>query len=134
MQKTDMQQERSRKDFVNKRQIGDFYENSACAYLKAQGIKIIKRNYRCKLGEIDIIGKEGNCVIFFEVKYRKSDAYGYSVSAVDYKKQKRICKCASYFCMQNPWINEIRYDVIGVTDTKIDWVRNAFSHIGYGFY
>lgn len=119
---------------MNKRQIGSFYENSACAYLEAQGIKILKRNYRCKLGEIDIIGKEGNCVIFFEVKYRKSDAYGYSVSAVDYKKQNKICKCAAYFCMQNFWVNEIRYDVIGITDTKIDWVKNAFAHRGYGFY
>lgn len=126
--------ERSRKDFVNKRQIGNFYEKNACAYLEAQGIKILKCNYRCKFGEIDIIGKEGNCVIFFEVKYRKTDVYGYSISAVDRKKQDRICKCAALFCMQNPWVNQIRYDVIGITDTKIDWIKNAFYHRGYGFY
>lgn len=119
---------------MNKRQIGAFYEDSACAYLKSHGIEILKKNYRCKIGEIDIIGKDENCVVFFEVKYRKSDEYGHALYAVDTKKQIKICKCAAVFCMQNPWVKEFRYDVIGISDTKIDWIKNAFYHKGYGFY
>lgn len=129
-----MPSERSRKDFVNKRKVGAFYEKAACEYLERQGILIIQKNYRCKMGEIDIIGRQGNCVIFFEVKYRKSQVYGQALAAVNYEKQKTMCKCAAIYCMQHPWVQEIRYDVIGITDTKIDWVQNAFLHIGYGFY
>ena len=126
--------ERSRKDFVNKRQIGAFYENIACDYLEEQGIQILERNYRCKFGEIDIIGKEGNCIIFVEVKYRKSNNAGPPLMAVDYKKQVKICRCATVYCMMHPNLTHMRYDVIGITDTKIEWVRNAFVHRGYGFY
>lgn len=126
--------ERCRKDFVNRRQIGTFYEERACEYLQHYGIVILKRNFRCKQGEIDIIGKDGNCVIFFEVKYRKSDDYGHAFFAVDLKKQNRICRCATYFCVQNRWVSEFRYDVIGITDTKIEWIKDAFAHRGYGFY
>lgn len=119
---------------MNKRQIGTFYETRACEYLQENGIHILKRNYRCKTGEIDIIGKDGDCVVFFEVKYRKSDEYGHAFFAVDARKQNKICRCAAFYCMQNVWVNEFRYDVIGISDTKIEWIKNAFGHKGYGFY
>ena len=82
--------ERCRKEFVNKRKLGTFYENAACEYLRDRGILILEQNYRCKMGEIDIIGKENDCIIFFEVKYRKTEEYGQALAIVDYKKQKRI--------------------------------------------
>lgn len=119
---------------MNKRQIGAFYEEAACEYLEKQGVDILQKNYRCRMGEIDIIGKQGNCVIFFEVKYRKSDAVGNTLAAVDYKKQVTISRCAAVYCMQHPEVQEMRYDVIGINDTKIEWIRNAFPHRGYGFY
>jgi len=119
---------------VNKRELGTFYEDAASEYLQRKGIMILERNFRCRMGEIDIIGKENDCVVFFEVKYRKSGEYGQAIAAVDYKKQKRISKCASFYCMQHPQIKCIRYDVIGITDTNIEWVKNAFPHRGYGFY
>lgn len=126
--------ERSRKDFVNKRSVGTFYEERACEFLQEQGIIILKRNFRCKQGEIDIIGKDGNCIVFFEVKYRSCDNYGHALLAVDTKKQDRICRCATFFCTQNKWVREFRYDVIGISDTKIEWIKDAFCHRGYGFY
>lgn len=119
---------------MNKRKLGTFYENAACEYLRDRGILILEQNYRCKMGEIDIIGKENDCIIFFEVKYRKTEEYGQTLAIVDYKKQKRICRCAAYYCMQHPHVHMIRYDVIGITDTKIEWIKNAFMHRGYGFY
>ena len=133
MQKTECM-ERSRKDFVNKRQIGTFYEDAACKYLEKQGVQILERNYRCKMGEIDIIGRQGDCFIFFEVKYRKSEEFGQALSFVDYKKQRTICRCAAAYCMKHTYITQFRYDVIGITDTKIEWIQNAFCHSGYGFY
>ena len=119
---------------MNKRESGSFYEDAACEYLKGHGVHVLQRNYRCKMGEIDIIGRLDECIIFFEVKYRKSEECGTPLAAVDYKKQKTICRCASVYCMQHPYITSIRYDVIGISDTKIDWIQNAFPHRGYGFY
>ena len=119
---------------MNKRQVGAFYEERACEYLQEHGIRIIKRNYRCKCGEIDIIGRDGTAVVFFEIKYRKSDEFGHGFFAVDARKQTKICRCAAVFCMQNPWVTEFRYDVIGILDTKIEWIKDAFPHRGYGFY
>lgn len=116
---------------MNTRNIGTFYEDAACGYLRREGITILERNFRCRQGEIDIIGREKNLVIFFEVKYRRSDIYGEALYAVPVKKQKKICRCADFYCMKHPWITQIRYDVIAITDTKVEWVQNAFSHIGY---
>ncbi len=119
---------------MNKRSIGKQKEELAANFLQHQGVKILERNFSCKMGEIDIIGKDGDCVVFFEVKYRKSDDYGHAFFAVDNKKKNKICKCACVYCMQNTWVSKFRYDVIGISDTKIEWMKNAFSHSGYGFY
>lgn len=119
---------------MNKRQIGAFYEDAACKYLEKQGVRILERNYRCKMGEIDIIGSQDGYVIFFEVKYRKSEEFGQALSIVDLKKQKTISRCAAIYCMKHSYITQFRYDVIGITDTRIEWIKNAFFHRGYGFY
>ena len=109
-------------------------EKANCKYLEKQGVQILERNYRCKMGEIDIIGRQGDCFIFFEVKYRKSEEFGQALSFVDYKKQRTICRCVAAYCMKHTYITQFRYDVIGITDTKIEWIQNAFCHSGYGFY
>lgn len=123
--------ERSRKVCMNTRKIGTFYEDAVCEYLRQHGISIIERNFRCRQGEIDIIGRDKDCVIFIEVKYRRTDTFGEALYAVPYYKQKKICCCADYYCMTHPWIRHFRYDVVGITDTRIEWVQNAFCHIGY---
>ncbi len=125
---------RSRKDLMNTRRIGTFYEEAACRFLEEQGIIILQQNFKCKAGEIDIIGRQGNCVIFFEVKYRKNDTYENALMAVHPKKQQRICRCAAIYCLQHSDTKEIRYDVIGITNTRIQWIKNAFEHKGYCFY
>lgn len=116
---------------MNKREIGTFYEAAVCEYLKKNGIRIVERNFRCKQGEVDIIGRDGDCFIFFEVKYRRTNAFGEALQAVNYNKQKKISRCADFYCMIHTQVRQIRFDVIGITDTKIDWIQNAFGHIGY---
>ena len=125
--------ERSRKVKLNTRKTGTFYEQAACEYLEARGIQIVERNYRCRTGEIDIVAKDKNCIVFVEVKYRKTVICGEALGMVGYTKQKKICQCARIYCMYHPWIREIRYDVIGITDTKIEWIQNAFEHMGYAW-
>ena len=125
--------ERSRKVNLNTRKKGTYYEGAACEYLKKQGVVILEQNYRCRQGEIDIIARDGDCTVFVEVKYRKDNAFGDALAAVGHAKQRKICRCALVYCMHHPWITSIRYDVIGITDTKVEWIKNAFEHTEYSW-
>lgn len=116
---------------MNKRAIGSFYEDVACRYLEEQGLRIIERNYYCKAGELDLIGREGEYTVFFEVKYRKSDDFGGALLAVNRKKQRKICQSAMIYCLQHREVKQIRYDVIAITQTEVQWIKNAFDHLGY---
>ena len=94
------------------KQIGDFGEEQACRVLENNGIKVLKRNYHERGGEIDIIAKDGDTVVFAEVKTRISKEYGMPAEFVDYKKQEKIIKTAvSYLGTDDV---DMRFDVIEV--------------------
>lgn len=112
---------------MNTRKTGDFYEEIVVRFLQNNGIKIIMKNYRCKMGEIDIIGEDRDTLVFFEVKYRKTNSYGTPFDAIDYRKQKQIIKVAKYFISGNKIDKFIRFDAIGITGSDIEWIKNAFS-------
>lgn len=117
---------------MNKRKLGTSKEIFAAEYLTAQGIVILEMNYRCKYGEIDIIGKHKNYYVFLEVKYRDSDRSGFPEEAVTYKKQCTICKVADYYRMRHNISESMswRYDVIAVyKDNTVRWHQNAFMHV-----
>lgn len=111
---------------MNKREIGSFYENEVCDFLVSKGIEIIDRNYFCKFGEVDIIGREGDTLIFFEVKYRSSNRYGNPLEAIDIRKQKRIINCARFYTAYKYADLFIRFDAVGVIGKEIEWIKNAF--------
>lgn len=115
---------------MNKRQIGSTKEELARRYLQNQGVKILEQNYRNRSGEVDLIGKEGNYLVFFEVKYRRNHQLGYPEEAVGYYKQRQICKVADYYCLCHniPLNMGRRYDVLAIEGTEIRWIRNAFPH------
>ena len=75
----------------NTRSTGSCYERKAADYLKQQGLFILRYNYRCRFGEIDLIARDGEYLVFVEVKYRKDNSSGYSLAAVNPAKQKTIC-------------------------------------------
>ena len=77
---------------MNKRSIGSSYEDRACDYIRSQGVDILERNYSVKYGEIDIIGRDGADLVFFEVKFRSSANKGYASEAVNPRKQYKICR------------------------------------------
>lgn len=118
------------KETENKRQKGSSYERRAADYLVGQGYEIIEMNYRCKFGEIDIIARNGEYLVFVEVKYRYSAAGGLPEEAVDWKKQRRISRVASYYCMKHG-ISEAmpcRFDVAAFLKDEVHLIRNAFSY------
>lgn len=115
------------------KEIGDFGEGIACDYLEKKNIKIIKRNYHCRAGEIDIIARDGDCLVFCEVKTRKSSEFGAPSEFVDFRKQEKIMKTALYYTMRDDI--EMRFDVIEVfyaqkgdakIVTKVNHIENAF--------
>ena len=98
------------------KEIGDFGETAACRYLENQKMRILKRNYRERGGEIDIIAKDGETIVFAEVKTRASEKYGTPSEFVDYKKQEKIIKTAvSYLGTDDI---DMRFDVIEVMYRK----------------
>ncbi|MBQ7358621.1 MAG: YraN family protein [Lachnospiraceae bacterium] len=118
---------------MNKRRVGESKEKEAAAYLQAQGMQILEYNFRSRRGEIDLIGKQDEYLVFVEVKFRQSKAKGSPLEAVDLRKQRQICKVADFYRLMHG-IGEfapIRYDVVGIEGDKITWIPNAFQHI-YG--
>lgn len=122
---------------MNKRQVGDYYESLACAYLLKEGVTIVERNYRALRGEIDIIARDGRYLVFIEVKYRKDKRYGAPEAAVTISKQRQICKLSKLYLYSKKKSTDfpIRYDVIAITDidntATIRWYKNAFDYVGW---
>lgn len=117
----------------NNRAVGTQYEQQVGQYLEKKGYEIICYNYRCKLGEIDIIAKQKEILVFIEVKYRKNFSMGNPLEAVTVKKQKIISKCANYYMMCHyKYDISCRFDVIGVmgtlNQTEITHIENAFEY------
>lgn len=119
---------------MNTRKLGKEYEEKAAEFLCSQGVQILEYNYRNRIGEIDLIGRDGEYLVFFEIKYRRNDFKGNPAEAVTYKKQKTICKVADYYRIihQIGEFTAIRYDVVAICGEKITWYQNAFAHI-YGY-
>jgi len=116
---------------VNKRKTGAEWEQRASQYLTEHGMRIVAANFRCRQGEIDLIGYHQGYLVFVEVKYRSGLGKGHALEAVDYRKMCRICKTADYYRYLHG-IGEdvgVRYDVVGIQDGEVEWVQNAFSHI-----
>lgn len=117
---------------MNHRQKGAQKEQQVCAYLLSKGINITECNFRCRQGEIDIIGYEGEYLVFFEVKYRSGQSRGSASEAVGSAKQKRICRVADYYRVLHHCGDStpIRFDVVAIDGEKLTWIRNAFYYVG----
>lgn len=113
----------------NTRNTGTSYERKAAEYLEQQGLVILKHNYRCRQGEIDLIARDKEYLVFVEVKYRSQNRAGYSLDAVNPAKQKKISKVARYFLAAEYHCTEIpcRFDVIGIDGGCLRWIKDAFG-------
>lgn len=120
----------------NKRKTGAAYERKAGSYLQKCGYEILEYNYRCRLGEIDIIAKDGSYLVFCEVKYRSNRRMGTPAEAVTLKKQQTISKCAMYYVTTHGLSYlPCRFDVVSISDCPekgtdtIDLIKNAFDYV-----
>jgi putative endonuclease len=113
-------------------QRGQLAEDQACQYLKAQGLKVLARNFRAKTGEIDIIMQEQDEIVFVEVRLRNNPHFSSAIESVDHFKQRKLIKTATYYLCQKNWLDKVncRFDVIGIsyaqTKVAIEWIKDAF--------
>lgn len=114
--------------------LGSIWEARAADFLETRGITIIARGYRCRLGELDLIGRDGAELVIVEVRARKRGSLGSAAESVSRGKQQRIVRATRHFLMQQPaWhAATIRFDVIAIdgidTDApRIRWLRHAFD-------
>lgn len=115
---------------MNNRKTGTEKEEAAALFLQQNGMQILEKNYRCRQGEIDIIGLHEGYLAFVEVKYRKNEKLGNPEEAVNGKKQNRICKSARVYCYLHKYGTgyPIRFDVVAICGEEIRWYQNAFPY------
>ena len=100
----------------------------ATDYLKNQKYKILKKNFKSYVGEIDIIAFKDKTICFIEVKYRETLAFGYPREAVTKEKQQKIKRTAEYYLMKNNIEDvNIRFDVVEIVGDKITFIESAFQ-------
>lgn len=109
-------------------------EAQAEAYLLKQGMVTRMKNYRTKVGEIDLIMMQGDILVFVEVRLRTNPRFSSAAETVDYRKQQKIIKTAQQFLQQHRLTDRVpcRFDVIAIDNTSSDpstiqWIKNAFS-------
>jgi putative endonuclease len=112
---------------VNER--GVAAEALAADYLQERGLKIIARNYRCRLGEIDLIAREGRTTIFVEVRQRRSSAFGGAAASITARKRTRLIRAARHYLSRMDAMPACRFDALLIEGDppRIDWIRNAFG-------
>ncbi|MCQ2518645.1 MAG: YraN family protein [Lachnospiraceae bacterium] len=115
---------------MNKRETGTEYEEIAAKFLSKNGVKIIERNFRCRIGEIDLIGYDGKYLVFFEVKYRAGTGKGYPLEAVTKGKRNTIKRVSDYYRMIHhvSEFDPVRFDVVSILGDDINWIKNAFDY------
>ena len=115
-------------DRASRRAVGAHYEEEAARYLEQQGCQILERNFFSRYGEIDLIAKDKDTLVFVEVKYRSDASFGDPSEAVTAKKQERIRKTARYYL----WARQLsedtpcRFDVAAVLGSQIRLIKHAF--------
>ncbi len=113
--------------------IGQRAEDIACDFLRARGLEILERNFRRKLGELDIVARAGDVLVIVEVRCRASVRFGGAAASVDGRKQQRLVRAAAQFLQQRRNFSHlrVRFDVISVSETgltppRVEWFQHAF--------
>lgn len=107
-------------------------EDLAVKFLKKKGYRIIERNYKTFVGEIDIIAKDGDTVVFIEVKTRTDDSFGYPFEAVNRRKKQKLKNLALLYLKKQAKEYPVRFDVISIFrkdngEKEIEHIKDAFE-------
>jgi putative endonuclease len=116
---------------TNRRATGARYEDIALAHLERTGLTLVARNYHCRYGEIDLVMRDRDVVVFVEVRYRSASRFGDGIDSVGAAKRAKLVRAAGAFLADHPRLAgaACRFDVlaIGRDAPSIDWRQNAFE-------
>ena len=105
-------------------------EDAAVRHLKKNGLKLVQRNYRSRFGEIDLIMRDRDTLVFIEVRYRRNSAFGAPHETVDTRKRARLRATAETFLQRDGQSsrNPCRFDIVALSGQQpsLTWIRNAF--------
>ena len=106
---------------------GDRGEARAARFLERNGLRIVGRNYRTRMGEIDLIAMEGAVLVFVEVRMRASNGFGGGAESIDFAKRRRIEAAARHYLMRLGREPACRFDVVSLERDDPTWIRGAFE-------
>lgn len=115
------------------RQRGSHWEQVAESFLNKRGLRTLERNYQARFGEIDLVMRDGNTLVFTEVRYRRDYGHGSGAESITLTKQRRVISAARRFLQCHPAesTRPCRFDVISIGSeegrTLLNWIRNAFD-------
>ena len=114
----------------NTRKTGARYELLAAVHLEKCGYHIIEKNYRCRIGEIDLVACDGAYLVFVEVKYRSTNESGLPEEAVDLRKQRQISRVAAWYLTEKGLdiYTPCRFDVVAIEGEENRLYRDAFFY------
>lgn len=107
-------------------------EDRALAFLQSRGLALLRRNYHCRLGELDLVMQDGNVLVFVEVRLRRNRGFGTAAESVDQHKQDKLMQAALHFMAAEPALSglPVRFDVMALSNLRVDdscWIKNAFD-------
>jgi putative endonuclease len=115
---------------------GEAAESTALAFLERHGLTLLTRNYRCRLGEVDLVMREGDTLVFIEVRARTDSRHGGAAASVGREKQRRLALAARHYLMTHPRAAALpaRFDVVAISgregENAPEWIRAAFDCAG----
>jgi putative endonuclease len=109
-------------------QRGQQAEARAADFLRARGLKILERNWRCRFGEIDLVARDADALVFVEVRLRGSRAHGGAAESINAAKRHRLTAAASQYLARARYAGPCRFDALLIeAEGRIEWIRNAFD-------
>ena len=102
-------------------------EQTAVDYLTQQGLVLVERNFRCRLGEIDLIMRDGQTLVFIEVRQRASQQFGGAAGSIDGRKQQKLIATAQQYLARLGKTPPCRFDALLLQGQSMEWIRDAFG-------
>ena len=111
---------------------GAWAEDLACQHLLDRGLRLIRRNYRCRYGEIDLVMRDAATIAFVEVRLRSRTDFGSGAESVDARKQARLVSSAEHYLQRHgTLLADCRFDVVSIRRSadshELEWIRHAFT-------
>jgi len=115
---------------VNRAETGRAAEDAAAELLRAKGLTIVERNFRVKIGEIDLIARDRDEIVFVEVRARASAAFGGAAASVGGAKRRKLIKAAGVWLQARAWTGPCRFDVVAWDSGRAEHIPAAFDGSG----